>query len=37
LSEGKIGKTWVFVDIGLCALFGSSFLSMVNDVFMTAG
>ncbi|KDR83559.1 hypothetical protein GALMADRAFT_235781 [Galerina marginata CBS 339.88] len=22
LSEGRIGKTWVFVDIGLCALFG---------------
>lgn len=22
LSEGKIGKTYVFVDIGLCALFG---------------
>jgi hypothetical protein len=22
LSEGSIGRTWVFVDIGLCALFG---------------
>lgn len=22
LSEGEIGKTWVFVDVGLCALFG---------------
>jgi hypothetical protein len=24
LSEGQIGKDWVFVDIGLCALFGQS-------------
>jgi len=37
LSEGTIGKTWVFVDIGLCALFGSSFLPMVNNVLMIAG
>ncbi|KAF9557247.1 DUF803-domain-containing protein [Agrocybe pediades] len=22
LSEGNIGKSWVFVDVGLCALFG---------------
>ena len=22
LSEGSIGRTWVFIDIGLCALFG---------------
>ena len=22
LSEGSIGKEWVFVDVGLCALFG---------------
>ena len=22
LSEGSIGRTWVFVDIGLCAIFG---------------
>jgi hypothetical protein len=22
LSEGSIGRTWVFVDVGLCALFG---------------
>jgi magnesium transporter len=22
LSHGKAGQTWVFVDIGLCALFG---------------
>ncbi|KAF8165172.1 magnesium transporter NIPA-domain-containing protein [Crassisporium funariophilum] len=22
LSEGRIGKNWVFVDVGLCALFG---------------
>ncbi|KAF8803680.1 DUF803-domain-containing protein [Phlegmacium glaucopus] len=22
LSEGSIGRTWVFVDIGICALFG---------------
>jgi hypothetical protein len=22
LSEGRIGRTWVFVDTGLCALFG---------------
>ncbi|PPQ77316.1 hypothetical protein CVT25_010898 [Psilocybe cyanescens] len=27
LSEGKIGQTWVFVDIGLCALFGTDFYS----------
>ena len=25
LSEGQIGKSWVFVDVGLCALFGDSF------------
>jgi hypothetical protein len=22
LSQGSIGRTWVFIDIGLCALFG---------------
>jgi drug/metabolite transporter (DMT)-like permease len=22
LSEGKTGRQWVFVDVGLCALFG---------------
>ena len=25
LSEGEIGKSWVFVDVGLCALFGNCF------------
>jgi hypothetical protein len=24
LSHGKVGQTWVFVDVGLCALFGKS-------------
>lgn len=24
LSRGKAGQTWVFVDVGLCALFGKS-------------
>lgn len=24
LSRGKTGRTWVFVDVGLCALFGKS-------------
>jgi hypothetical protein len=37
LSEGRVGKTWVFVDIGLCALFGPSFLPTVKDDFMIAG
>lgn len=23
LSHGSIGRQWVFVDVGLCALFGS--------------
>lgn len=26
LSQGAIGRQWVFVDVGLCALFGTSFL-----------
>jgi hypothetical protein len=25
LSEGQMGKSWVFVDVGLCALFGDYF------------
>ncbi len=24
LSQSKAGQTWVFVDVGLCALFGKS-------------
>ncbi len=34
LSEGNIGRNWVFVDIGICALFGLSpalsFLSIIH-------
>lgn len=25
LSRGRIGRQWVFIDVGLCALFGQKF------------
>lgn len=28
LSEGPAGRRWVYVDIGLCALFGEAFHSL---------
>jgi hypothetical protein len=31
LSEGRIGRQWVFVDIGLCALFGERFPPIVSS------
>lgn len=31
LSEGRIGRQWVFVDIGLCALFGERLRPIVSS------
>jgi hypothetical protein len=31
LSKGSIGRQWVFVDVGLCALFGEV-LKFLKDV-----
>ena len=38
LSEGSFGRTWVFVDIGLCALFGLfCYLIIFNRSYYTSG
>lgn len=37
LSEGPIGRSWVFVDIGICALFGASLAVNAPDVILADG
>ena len=34
LSEGSIGRTWVFIDIGLCALFGLRYHLIHNFIYL---
>lgn len=36
LSEGRLGREWVFVDVGACALFGKFNKCFVDDVILTS-
>lgn len=33
LSEGRIGQAWVFVDVGICALFGSFSTFLLDEIY----
>jgi hypothetical protein len=35
LSRGRIGRKWVFVDVGLCALFGASSSTPVTKILIS--